>query len=215
MAYLHVAVAEAAAKEWDSDPVRAAIIPTCTEGIRTGRFPMGYLDAIGQLHRGGPSRWPRPQVAAFALIHRALMSGDAAETVIEVGLTPFRDAERQANATALEDLLPEPFNAHIDRTQSNAPQDGWLEWAAPITVRRSCRVPYYPSASDTPAPLTAPRIIPPGRVPLEVGSTMPSRTHLHLCEDQGVARWPYEATEIRLFISSKYPRPMFPGLLDI
>jgi hypothetical protein len=197
-----------AAEEWDSDSERAAIIPTCIEGIRTGRWDRDYLDAVGQLHRGGPSSWPRHQVAAFASIHKVLMLGKAASAQIEVGHIPLPDAERDANASALRDL-PMPFVAHVDKTQYNADQDGWLEWSAPITVRRSVGAAYYPSTVDDATPVTILQEVPPGTVPLEIGSTPPSRTSLHLHEDRGVARWPYEATCLWLFISSHFLRPIF------
>jgi hypothetical protein len=113
-------------KEWDSDPESAAIIPTYAEGLRTGRWSRDYLDTIGQLHRVGPSRWPRHQVAAFVLMHSYLMSGLVAQVEINVGRTPYPDAERDANASALANL-PTPFVAHLDRTQRNAEQDGWLK----------------------------------------------------------------------------------------
>lgn len=193
-------------KEWDSDPEKAAIIPIYTEGLRTGRWPRDYLDAIGQIYRIGPSRWPRHQVAAFAQMHGYLMSGLVAQVEINVGRTPYPDVERDSNALALANL-PTPFVAHLDRTQQNADEDGWLEWCSPITVNRSIGAAYYASATDGPEPILMRQIIPPGRVPLEVGNTLPSRTWLHTHAERGVARWPYEATWIRLFVSSKFPRP--------
>lgn len=206
MGSLHEDLALRTAREWDSRG--SSIIPEGIERIRTGSWNRDYLDAVGQLPWGGPSKWPHHQVGAFAWIHIQLMSGRAADVIIDVGHTPFPDAERDANATVLTEL-PEPFIAHVDKTQCNAGQDGWLEWTAPITVRRSARIAYYSSALDGPSPVIIPQTIPPGRVPLEIGTTPPSRTSLHLIEDRGVARWPYEATWIWLFISSKFPKPMF------
>jgi hypothetical protein len=206
MGRLHVDVAMKAARRWDSRG--ASIIPECMERIRTGCWDRDYLDAVGQLPWGGPSKWPRHQVAAFARIHIALMSGEVADVLIDVGYTPFPDVERDANAAALTGL-PGPFIAHVDKTQTNADQDGWLEWSAPITIRRSAGVAYYPSAVDGATPVTIPQIIPPGRVPLEIGSSPPSRTSLHLIEDRGIARWPYDATWIWLSVSSRFPKPMF------
>jgi hypothetical protein len=210
MGTVHEDAALALAEEWDSEPDGAAIISNCVEGLRTGRWSREYLDAIGQLHRGGPSRWPRHQVAAFAMMHHYLMAGLAADVWINVGSTPYPDAEREANASALASL-PVPFIAHVSRTQHHADQDGWLEWHSPITVNRSIDEAYYPSAIDEPTPIRMRHVIPPGRVPLEVGSTLPSRTFMHTFMDSGVARWPYEATRIRLFVSSRFPH----GILSI
>lgn len=191
-------------EEWDSDPETAKIIPGCIEGLRTGRWSRDYLDAVGQLHWGGPSQWPRHQVAAFAHMHAYLESGLAAQVAIHVGRAPCRDAERDANASALANL-PSPFTAHLDRTQRNADADGWLKWYSPITVLCATEAVYYPSRASNPTAVRAPRIIPPGEVPLEVGSSPPSRTFMHIHEDLGVARWPYESTHITLFVSSKFP----------
>jgi hypothetical protein len=209
MGTVHEDAALRLVEEWDSDPEGAAIIPKYAEGLRTGRWCRDYIDAIGQLHRIGPSRWPRHQVAAFVLMHHYLMSGFAAQVEIYVGRTPCPDVERDANASALANL-PVPFVARVDRTQQNADQDGWLEWQSPITVNRSLGVAYYSSSAGDPEPILIRHVIPPGRVPLEVGSTLPSRTYLHTHADCGVARWPYETTWIRLFVSSKFPRQMFP-----
>jgi hypothetical protein len=209
MGTVHEDAALALLEEWDSDPEGVAILPIYVEGLRTGRWARDYLDAIGQLHRVEPFRWPRHQVAAFALMHHYLMSGLAASVQINVDGTPYPDAERDANASALADL-PAPFTAHLSRTQHHADQDGWLEWHSPITANRSIGEACYSSASDNPEPILVRHVIPPGRVPLEVGSTLPSRTYLHTYADCGVARWPYDATRIRLFVSSKFPHRMFP-----
>lgn len=213
MGSIHVDAAIRAAKEWDADPRTVTIIPTCLAGLRTGRWDRDYLEAIGQLQWGGPSKWPRHQVAAFAIMHQYLMTGLAAEAGIYLGVTPYPDADRESNALALEDL-PKPFTADIDKTQRNADQDGWLEWHEPIIVTRSVGVAYYRSTEEAPAPLTMRQLIPAGSVPLEIGTTLPSRTAMHVYADRGVARWPYDAVKIRLFVSSKFPRPMFPSILD-
>ena len=207
MGTVHEDAALALAEEWDSEPDGTAIISNCVEGLRTGRWSREYLDAIGQLHRVGPSRWPRHQVAAFAMMHHYLMSGIVADVWIHVGRTPYPDAEREANALALA-KLPAPFIAHLDRTQHHADQDGWLEWHSPITVNRSIGEACYSPATEHPEPIFIRHVIPPGKVPLEVGSTLPSRTFIHTFQDRGVARWPYEATRIRLFVSSRFPWPI-------
>ena len=165
MGTVHEDAALALLEEWDSDPEGVAILPIYVEGLRTGRWARDYLDAIGQLHRVEPFRWPRHQVAAFALMHHYLMSGLAASVQINVDGTPYPDAERDANASALADL-PAPFTAHLSRTQHHADQDGWLEWHSPITANRSIGEACYSSASDNPEPILVRHVIPPGRVPL-------------------------------------------------
>jgi hypothetical protein len=130
-------------------------------------------------------------------------------------MAPFPDAERDANAAVLC-TLPPPFRAWLDMTQPGGPEDGWLSWTEPILANKSVGLPYYSSGTDHPRPLTLPRVIPPGGVPLEVGNSPPSRTALHMYEEFGVARWPYESTMITIFISSRYPRCMWdvPELAD-
>jgi hypothetical protein len=208
MASLHINAAMMLTKEWDSDPKTAEYMPYCTAGIRTGRWDRDYLDAVGQIQWGGPSKWPRHEVAAFAKMHYHLMMGTASKAGIKVSFTPFPDAERDANASVLKHL-PAPFSAYVDKTQRNDDQDGWLEWDQPITADRSVGEPYYSSGRGHPEPVTMPLTIPPGKVPLEIGTTLPSRTLLHLGFDQGVARWPYDSTRIWLFISSNFPRAVY------
>ena len=207
MGSLHIDAAIRTAQKWDADPRTSRIIPDCMDGIRTGRWDRDYLDAVGQLSWGGPSKWLPHEVAAFAVMHRNLMIGLISQVEIEVGAVPFPDAERQANASALEDL-PNPFSSYVDRTQRNDGQDGWLKWTQPITVIRSVGVAHFMYGAEDPRPVTMRPTIPPGGVPLEIGTTLPSRTALHVFSDRGVARWPYESTRIRLFVSSKFPRPL-------
>jgi hypothetical protein len=132
-----------------------------------------------------------------------------------VSMAPFPDAERDANAAVLCSLPP-PFRAWLDMTQRGGPEDGWLSWTEPILANKSVGLPYYSSGTDHPRPLTLPRAIPPGGIPLKVGNSPPSRTALHMYEEFGVARWPYESTMITIFISSRYPRCMWdvPELAD-
>jgi hypothetical protein len=212
---LDLALARKTAAEWTAHPVFHDVIPMCVQGLQTGLWDREYADAIGQMHALGPSRWPTEQVAAFAKIHRYLMTGAVSQVGVQVGMAPFPDAERDANAAVLCSLPP-PFRAWLDMTQRGGPEDGWLSWTEPILANKSVGLPYYSSGTDHPRPLTLPRVIPPGGVPLEVGNSPPSRTALHMYEEFGVARWPYESTMITIFISSRYPRCMWdvPELAD-
>jgi hypothetical protein len=137
----------------------------------------------------------------------AATTGAASQVKIVLAVTPFPDAKRDANASVLQ-YLPEPFSAHVDRTQRNDEQDGWLEWSQPIRVTRSVGVAYYQPGDKGPSPVNVRLIIHPGKVPLEISTTLPSRTALHLASDADVARWPYDSTCIRLFISSTFPLPV-------
>lgn len=48
------------------------------------------------------------------------------------------------------------------------------------------------------------RILPPGQASLEIGTTLPSRTLLHMCGG-GVARWPYGSETVRLLVNLEDP----------
>lgn len=108
MGTVHEDGAKRMAGRWDSDPQTTRIISACSEGIRTGRWSRDYVDAIGQIQWGGPSKWPRHQVAAFARLHYFLMKGAASMLCVDLGMVPYADAERNANTRALRSL-PEPF----------------------------------------------------------------------------------------------------------
>lgn len=184
--------------------------PTAVELVRTRsrladdrHFTSGFVSAVGQLHRVAPGDWPVHQVAAFLDVHAAVGAGRYAMVHVEVGATPCPDAERAANAAALSDL-PEPFTAHLDMGQNAADEDGTVLWADDIIVTRSTGVSYT-AACSTREPLTIPTLVRPFHVPLEVGTTMPSRTLLHMEEDGGVARWAYGSTDLHILLNLGHP----------
>lgn len=181
----------------------AALVRTRHRLASTEHFTPGFVSAVGQMHRVSPGHWPVHQVAAFLDIHSAIGAGVYAMVQIEVGATPRPDAERAANAAALDDL-PDPFTAALDLGQNAADEDGMLAWTKGIIVTRSTGIPYTAGCA-TPESLTIPTYIPPFRVPLEVGTTMPSRTLLHLEEDGGVARWAYDSTDLYLLVNLEHP----------
>lgn len=156
-----------------------------------------YRDRIGQTqHRA--AYWPPEQAAAFLRVHTGLMSGEFAMSLLEVGEVPAEDAERLVNAERLARMHP-AFIARLDTEQVNAEGDGELRWTAPIRVQRSTGSPSAGGAVLSPE-LTE-REAPPGRVPLEVGLTYPSRTLLHLLNHGGVARWPYQSKVVALLLN--------------
>ena len=162
-----------------------------------------YVDAFGQLHRHTPGRWPVHQVAAFVRIHTGVCAGQFARVQVEVGATPGPDAARDDNAAALADL-PEPFTAVLDMEQNAADQDGFITWDEDITVTRATGASFMAECSRK-EPLTMPALVRPLQVPLEVGTTMPSRTLLHLEEDGGVARWAYGSKDLYIILNLRHP----------
>lgn len=185
------------------EPTAAALVRTRNRLADGGHFTPGFVSAVGQMHRLAPARWPVHQVAAFLDIHAAVGVGWYAMVQVEVGTGPRSDAERSANAAALADL-PEPFTAQLDLAQNAADEDGTVTWSQDIIVTRSTGVPYT-AACTAREPLTIPTTVQAFQVPLEVGTTLPSRTLLHLEEDGGVARWAYGSTDLYLLLNLRHP----------
>jgi hypothetical protein len=186
-----------------TEPTAAALVRTRGRLASGDHFTPGFVDAVGQMHRIKPARWPVHQVAAFLDIHAAIGAGRYAMVKVEVGETPRADAERSANAAALADL-PEPFTAELDAHQNAADEDGTVAWSDSIVATRSTGVPYTAGCA-APESLTVPTTIQALSVPLEVGTTMPSRTLLHLEEDGGVARWAYGSTDLYVLLNLGHP----------
>jgi hypothetical protein len=186
-----------------TEPTAAALVRTRNRLASGDHFTPGFVTAIGQIHRRTPDLWPVHQVAAFLDIHAAVGAGRYAMVQVEVGTPPRPDAERAANTAALAHL-PEPFTADLDVDQNAADEDGTVAWSQHIVVTRSTGVPYT-AACAAPESLTIPTTVQSFRVPLEVGTTMPSRTLLHLEEDGGVARWAYGSTDLYVLLNLRHP----------
>jgi hypothetical protein len=192
-----------------TESTAAALVRTRNRLATGTHFTSGFVDAVGQLHRTSPDHWPVHQVAAFLDIHAAVGAGRYAMVQVEVGATPRPDVDRTSNALALADL-PEPFTAELDLDQNAADEDGTVAWSEDIIVTRSTGVPYTADCV-TPESLTIPLTVRSFRVPLEVGTTMPSRTLLHLEEDGGVARWAYGSADLYVLLNLQHPLLHAPG----
>ncbi|MEV0982317.1 hypothetical protein [Streptomyces sp. NPDC049915] len=166
-------------------------------------FSPSYVAAVGQMHRAEPGQWPVHQVAAFLDIHAAVGAGRYALVEVEVAAAPRPDADRDVNAAALKDL-PDPFSAELDLDQNAADEDGTISWKDAITAVRSTSVAFSAGCQKS-EPVTAPVLVRPSRIPLEVGTTMPSRTLMHLEQDGGVARWAYGSTDLYLLLNLRHP----------
>lgn len=171
-----------------------------------GGFDVGYADAIGQVHRSAPSKWPMEQVAALTGVHAGIVAGNFGR--IEIGGPnleggPRRDSDRKGNAAKLSELYG-PFRAVVNMEQNQADEDGEFSWDEPAHCDRAFPVSFIP-----PCPREGMRRITrlvkldPWSVPLEIGSSSPSRTFFHLIDDGAVARWPYGSDRITLFINFK------------
>lgn len=172
--------------------------------LQEGRWDKEYVDSIGQMHRVASSvSWPMEQVAAFADIHAMIGSGLVAVVPVSTAGPPHRDSARQANADALADL-PHPFTASVDMDQHNGDFDGMVRWSEPIEVSLATGLSER-QPDGYMQPISAHYMIPPGAAPLEIGSSAPSRTWMHLVGEGGtVARWPYGHSCFRLFVNLDY-----------
>lgn len=205
---VHESLARDALKRIIRDVDATATLAEVQDRISSPDDPRGleqwYIDAIGQVHMSLPRQWPMEQVAALARVHAGLVAGVFA--MIRVGGLsleggPGRDADRERNASRLSELYG-PFRADVDLEQNQADEDGTLSWHEPIRVDRASGVSFLaPCSRAGMKPITFPVTVDPWSVPLEIGSSPPSRTMLHLVEDGAVARWPYGADWLTLFVN--------------
>jgi len=185
-----------------AEPGGASLIVGFVQGLKEGRWSAPYIDAIGQSFRGGPRTWDPAQIIAFMETHSRICQGKIAQCVIGIGKQPLRDSARQENQATLADL-PHPFSAVVSEYQGHGDPDGLLEWSEAIICDVTTgEVETLPDGQTRIA--TEQRILPPGQVPLEIGTTLPSRTLLHMCAG-GVARWPYRSETMRLFVNMEDP----------
>lgn len=196
---VHVDIANLVLDDILDDPASAKVYAETRRKIRDGRLAEEQLAPIGQTLYG-PKSWGPEQVACWLAVHADLMGGRFAEVRIEVGAEPGADGDRRANAEKLEDL-PAPFTAHVDLRQNGGDQDGSLTWSEPIRVSRSTGKGYEEDGQTF--PYLERCLVPPRCVPLEIGTTLPSRTRLHMDQDSGVARWPYGSPFIFLMVKMK------------
>jgi len=155
-------------------------------GLRDRRWPDAYVDAIGQVFRCRPASWPAEQIAAFAVVHGWITTGRIAVVTIKGASGPGADACREDNAAELAEL-PKPFRADLNMTQNCADDDGTMTWDEPVMANVAGSLALIP-------PATVP-------VPLEVGTSDPSRTFLHVFQEGGVARWAYGQHEIWILVN--------------
>lgn len=187
------------------DDKEESTLPVALRSLMGDTHSEQYINAIGQDYRCDPHQWPIEQILMFARMNEMIMGGLISQFEINIGRVPHKDHMRKENSSTLSQI-PRPFKAELDMTQRNGDQDGWLTWKNSITVTKSVGAAFFSSGFCHPAPIVRPIKIPAGQVPLEIGTTKPSRTVLHLIEERGVARWPYNSEIITVFISSRFPQ---------
>lgn len=142
---------------------------------------------VGQVHRDVESLeqlWCRGQVEYL------LAQGRVRLISVPVGAQPRRDLDADANQQALEQgLAPHPVVVRVHASTGGLPDDGWVRWDGELELL---------AADEADAGAEPAAVLPRAHAPLEVGSTLPSRTLLHLLEDGAVWRWPYKSDRLWL-----------------
>jgi hypothetical protein len=182
---------EAQALKAIADPIKAQAITLTREAIEDGDWPDRYVNLIGRPVRGP---WTLGQLYAAALVHNEILRGDIVMRRVPVGDIPAADSEREENASALS-KMPKPWIPHLDMQQYGADSDGSLSWERPVGFLR-VESDLHPNGSVV-------KIAPSSGVALEVGSTLPSRTWLHLWREGAVARWPYGDDAVSILVRLK------------
>jgi hypothetical protein len=198
MGSVHESAAQKMFNELMETPDGALTYQIVHAGLRDGRWSERYMDAIGQHGVRSRTSWPQNQVAAFGFVHLSVVRGEVALVPVSTLGTPRRDSCREENAAALANL-PHPFVAEVDADQNCGDCDGIIKWTEPIEVT-VCSGLSERTDSGVLLPVPLHVMIQPGEAPLEIGSSLPSRTWLHLREDRAVARWPYGHDSFMLFV---------------
>ena len=179
-----------------SRPGGGELLTTAENSVQTGKWDGDFLAAVGY---GGRMRLEQLFITAW--VHNKLMTGELFTVKVRAATTPHLDRCRQENMDAVRDL-PEPFYAEVDPSQKCADSDGDLWWTEPIVASQTC----WPDDDHSQNQSV---LIRPFSVPLEVGSTKPSRTSMHIREERGVARWPYGTDWITIFVAPDGVEPGF------
>ncbi|MEV0280464.1 hypothetical protein AB0I22_29310 [Streptomyces sp. NPDC050610] len=120
------------------------------------------------------------QLFALRCLAGLWMEGMLTIAEVKVGTKPGRDAKRQGNQQAL-DNLPTGVSATVDTNQRGADDDGQVRWKIPLNGHfndpQTCH-----SQAET---------ITQNWAPLEIGNTDASNTCFHLARSGAIARWPY------------------------
>jgi hypothetical protein len=195
---IHEEAAELLLDEMLSDDRASAVLNATVRKFRQRDYDPRYVTAIGQM-RQDPAYWPLPQVAAYLSIHAGINSGEYALFTVATRGEPGPDADRDGNAAKLANLK-RPFAAHLDMAQNAADQDGQFFWNKDVRSTRSTGLPAINGCESV--PVTIPYRLYPAMAPLEVGTTLPSRTLAHLRVEGRVAHWPYGSRQMTVLVAA-------------
>lgn len=152
--------------------------------MNRGGFRPLFLDSIVQKHYGGYDIYD-----AFCVLKilQGIYEEKIGLTIVPLESGPFRDAMTVENDRVLG-KLPRPYSGSF--SGGAGPDDGWIGWDGPIDVISG-------GGTDGGDFRTFPVR---DYVPLEVGTTMASRTISHLVYDRALARWPYHHNYCNIFV---------------
>lgn len=175
---LHTRAAHEAVEELLTDPVATQALLENFQAIKRGDCPQWFLDFVVQRPKGELDIY---DAYCISSLHKQWVEEEFSIVRILVGKKPAPDRDRERNRQMLS-VLPSPFKTSVE---PDARGDGTLSWSESIRTTLE----------------TTSRMVPPGSVPIEIGSTESSRSWLHMLErDQGLARWPYGSEEIFLAV---------------
>jgi hypothetical protein len=195
------------------DPAWKTVLSDVYIRMMTGFYDQKILDVILQKYR---CNYDIYDAYSFTLIFSAIFTGDVAIMELNIGEKPFADKEVKKNNETISRVekieLLENINSGIQENTGKifrgefwgglADSDGIIEWKKSIRMHK-----FSEDGSST-------IINVPGRsVPLEVGYTSGGRTYNHLFSEHGLARWPYESTNVTLLVLINKDRFYHP-LLD-
>lgn len=176
----------------ETDPPSAECISTYTKLLNEGHFEQKYVELFVQ-QWSGRSKYSIYEGYAFMMLHHHLWQGRIALVYLDCD-EPHDNAMVAENQRILN-KLPKSVKARFNPQKGGgADGDGSLQWLKPLIGTLGIHV-------DTDETAVAQTRILPGQIPLEVGTTMASRTLAHILSDGGVARWPYGHDRITLLIS--------------
>ena len=164
-----------------SEPGLQSILEDCAAKMNSGFFTDGLHDwpsVFVQKWRGGYDIYD-----AFCFSNLWARATNKEIVCIPLGRVPppSRDSDLIHNDGVLSALDP-PFEGEFRGGPGD--NDGFISWNEPLDAG-----PEYS------------RKIPPGRLPLEVGTTAAWNTWMHWYQEGGVARWPYRSEIIYLIIA--------------
>jgi len=160
--------------------------------LNAGFYGAAHVAKFVQRFRGQQA-FTMEEAYAFMQCHGLLLSGDVLAAEVVVGFPPVADCETDAHNRALAGL-PGPFYGKFWGGKDD--EDGYIAWDEPVWLQKT--VGHADGSQD--ATLVE---IPPGRVPLEIGTTLGSRSLAHLQGDRGLARWPYGSDSLWVFWNTK------------